>query len=57
MSIEAQIARHRRLARWEPWKALAAILVVGALFISGVFAVAAWWPPAPQAINVRITVN
>ena len=57
MSIEAQIARHRRLARREPWKALAAILVAGALFIGSVSAVASWWPPAAQTINVRITVN
>jgi hypothetical protein len=57
MSIEAQIARHHRLARREPWKALGAILVAGILFIGGVFAVASWWPPAPQIINVRITAN
>jgi CHASE2 domain-containing sensor protein len=56
MSIAAQIARHRRQARWEPWKALAAIFVAGALFIGSVFAIASWWPP-PQTINMRITVN
>lgn len=52
MSI--QIELYRRQARWEPWKALAALVAAAAVFAGGVLTVAAWWHPAPQTINVRI---
>jgi hypothetical protein len=52
--IEAQIDLYRRQARWEPWKALAAIIAAAAVFGGGVFTVASWWHPSPQSINVRI---
>ena len=34
--IEAQIELYRRQARWEPWKALAAIIAAAAVFGGGV---------------------
>ena len=52
--VEAQIELYRRQARWEPWKALAAIIAAGAVFAGGVLTVANWWHPAPQAISVKI---
>jgi len=54
MLIETQIELYRRQARWEPWKALAALIVAAAVFAGGVLTVASWWHPAPQTINVRI---
>jgi len=52
--VEAQIELYRRQARWEPWKALAAIIAAAAVFGGGVLAVSSWWHPSPQTINVRI---
>jgi hypothetical protein len=51
--VEAQIELYRRQARWEPWKALAAIIAAAAVF-GGVFTVSSWWHPSPQTINVHI---
>jgi len=45
---------YRKQARWEPWKALAAIIAAGAVFAGGVLTVASYWHPSPQAITVRI---
>jgi hypothetical protein len=52
--VEAQIELYRRQARWEPWKALAAIIAAAAVFGGGVLTVASWWHPSPQTINVRV---
>jgi hypothetical protein len=52
--IETQIALYARQARWEPWKAVAALVAAAAVFAGGVLIVASWWPPAPQTFNVRI---
>jgi hypothetical protein len=41
-------------ARWEPWKALAAIIAAGAVFAGGVLTVATWWHPSPQTITVHV---
>jgi hypothetical protein len=45
---------YRRQARWEPWKALAALIAAAAVFAGGVLTVASCWHPAPQTINVKI---
>ncbi len=34
--IETQIDLYRRQARWEPWKALAALVAAAAVFAGGV---------------------
>ena len=52
--LETQIALYARQARWEPWKALAAMLVAVAVFVGSVLTVSAWWHPTPQVISVRI---
>lgn len=52
--IEAQLELYRKQARWEPWKALAALIAAGAVFTGGVFTVANWIHPTPQAITVKI---
>ncbi len=52
--VETQIELYRRQARWEPWKALAALVAAAAVFAGGVLTVASWWHPAPQRIDVRI---
>jgi hypothetical protein len=52
--IETQIELYRRQARWEPWKALAALVAAAAVFMGGVLTVATWMHPAPQTINVKI---
>jgi len=52
--VETQIELYRRQARWEPWKALAAMIAACAVFAGGVLTVASWWHPAPQAITVKI---
>ena len=49
-----EIELSRRQARWEPWKALAAMIAACAVFAGGVLTVASWWHPAPQAITVKI---
>ena len=52
--VEAQIELYRKQARWEPWKALAAIVAAGAVFAGGMLTVATWWHPNPQTINVHV---
>jgi hypothetical protein len=52
--IETQIALYARQARWEPWKALAALVAAAAVFAGGTLTVASWWNPSPQTINVHI---
>ena len=52
--VEAQIELYRKQARWEPWKALAAIVAAGAVFAGGTLTIASWWHPSPQTINVHV---
>jgi hypothetical protein len=47
----ARTERFRQELRWEPWKALAALIGAAAIFLGGVLALANWigsHPPAPQ---------
>lgn len=52
--VDAQIELYRRQARWEPWKALAAIIAATAVFGGAALTVSSWLHPSPQTINVRI---
>ena len=51
--LQAQIDLARRQARWEPWKALAAILAAAAV-IAGAIVALANWSGEPKPIVVRI---
>jgi len=51
--VEAQIDLYRKQARWEPWKALAAMVAASAVFAGGTLAIASYWHPSPQTINVH----
>ena len=46
--LEAQLRLYRTQARWEPWKALAAIIG------GSVLAVSNWISRQPQTINVHL---
>jgi hypothetical protein len=51
-----QIELYKAQLRWEPWKALAAMVAAAAVFMGGVLAVSTWATrqPAPQVITVRL---
>jgi hypothetical protein len=51
--LQAQIDLARRQARWEPWKALAAILAAAAVIAGAIIALANW-NSDPKPIVVRI---
>lgn len=51
--LQAQIDLARRQARWEPYKAVAAILTAAAV-IAGAIVVLANWGGEPKPIVVRI---
>jgi hypothetical protein len=51
---DAQLRLYRVQARWEPWKALAAILGAAAIFAGSVLAVSSWIARQPQTINVHL---
>jgi hypothetical protein len=52
--VEAQLRLYRTQARWEPWKALAAIIGAGAIFAGSVLALSNWIARQPQTINVHL---
>jgi hypothetical protein len=53
--MKTQIELYRVQLRWEPWKALAAMVAAAAVFAGGVLAVSSWSrPPAPQTVNVHL---
>ena len=52
--MATQIELYRRQLRWEPLKALAALVAASAVFMGGVLAVANWWRPMPQVITVHV---
>jgi hypothetical protein len=53
MLIEAQIALYARQARWEPWKALAIILIAAAAIAAAGGIVGRMFPSQPQQIVVH----
>jgi hypothetical protein len=52
--VEAQLRLYRTQARWEPWKALGAIIGAGAIFAGSVLALSNWIARQPQTINVHL---
>ena len=52
--LEAQLRLYRTQARWEPWKALAAIIGAAAIFAGSVLALSNWIGRQPQTINVHL---
>ena len=52
--IEAQLRLYQVQARWEPWKALAAIVGAAAIFGGSVLALSSWISRQPQTINVHL---
>ncbi len=46
--------RFRRQLRWQPWKALAAVVALCAVFLACALAVATWVHPTPQMITVHV---
>jgi hypothetical protein len=54
MLIEAQIALYARQARWEPWKALAMILIAAAAIAAAGGIAGRMFPSQPQQIVVHL---
>jgi len=53
--MQTQIELYKAQLRWEPWKALAAMIAAAAVFMGGVLAVSGWLRPStPQTINVHL---
>lgn len=50
--VNAQIKLAERQGRWEPWKALAAIIAASAVMVGAVEALSHW--RQPQTINVHL---
>jgi hypothetical protein len=51
---EIQANLYRSQTRWEPWKALAAIVAASAVFCGSVLGVSSYITRAPQTINVHL---
>lgn len=53
--MQTQIELYKAQLRWEPWKALVAMVAAAAVFMGGVLAVSNWMrTPAPQTITVHL---
>jgi hypothetical protein len=52
--LQAQIRLTERQARWEPWKALAAMLAAVAIMGGSVIALSSWIGHPAQTINVHL---
>jgi len=53
--MQTQFELYKAQLRWEPLKALAAMIAAVAVFIGGVVAVSNWVRPSvPQTINVHL---
>jgi hypothetical protein len=52
--LDAQLRLYRTQARWEPWKALAAIFGAAAIFAGSVLALSNWISRQQQTINVHL---
>jgi hypothetical protein len=46
--MQTQIELYKAQLRWEPWKALAAMVAAAAVFTGGVLALSNWLHPANQ---------
>ncbi len=47
--MQTQIELYKAQLRWEPWKALAAMVAAAAVFMGGVLAVSNWVHPSTQS--------
>jgi hypothetical protein len=55
MLMQTQVELYRAQLRWEPWKALAAMVAASAVFAGSVLAVSSLGRPPPvQTINVHM---
>jgi cytochrome c-type biogenesis protein CcmH/NrfG len=53
--MQTQIELYKAQLRWEPWKALAAMIAASAVFAGSVLALSNWARPSmPQTINVHL---
>jgi anti-sigma-K factor RskA len=52
--LRAETERFRQDLRWEPWKALAAILAAAAIMTGAVLTLSTWIGHQPQTINVHL---
>jgi cytochrome bd-type quinol oxidase subunit 1 len=52
--LEAQLKLYRVQARWEPYKAMAAILGAAAIMAGSVLALSTWIGRQPQTIYVHL---
>jgi hypothetical protein len=52
--LDAQLRLYRTQARWEPWKALAALLGASAIFAGSVLALSNWISHQPQTITIHL---
>jgi hypothetical protein len=52
--LDAELRLYLTQARWEPWKALAAIIGAAAIFAGSVLALSNWIGRQPQTINVHL---
>ena len=53
--MQTQIEQYKARLRWEPWKALAAMIAAAAVFMGGVLAVSNWArPTTPRTIIVHL---
>lgn len=52
--VQAQLHLYRVQAKWEPWKALAAIVAGVAIFAGSVLALSNWIGHPPQTVNVHL---
>lgn len=52
--VNAQIKLAERQGRWEPWKALAAIIAASAVMVGAVLGLSTWVGHQPQTINVHL---
>jgi hypothetical protein len=46
--MQTQIELYKAQLRWEPWKALAAMVAAAAVFMGGVLALSNWVHPSPS---------
>jgi hypothetical protein len=51
---DAQLRLYKVQARWEPYKALAALVGAAAIFAGSVLALSNWIARQPQTINVHL---
>ena len=52
--ILAQLRLYQTQARWEPFKAMAAIFAAAAIMVGSVLALSNWIARQPQTINVHL---